>query len=190
MGLGISPVDGGAFISQSEQSKPVSTQDMIAKFNDGSKVIDTEVQAMSKQMLGVKDKTDGPNAQRTDKGDRVAEAYAPKVTEEMSAELSKEQVVDRTRRKKSKWETKMDDLARLEGELGFEQLEGEEKSIFSQFFDNMARIRTLRAKLKQLEHKEDLLEEEKRHQKLEEQNEERRKRLQEMQGEKPVDQAQ
>jgi TolA-binding protein len=78
----------------------------------------------------------------------------------------------------------MDDLARLEGELGFEQLEGEEKSIFSQFFDNMARIRTLRAKLKQLEHKEDLLEEEKRHQKLEEQNEERRKRLQEMQGER------
>ena len=100
MGLGISPVDGGAFISHSEQSKPVSTQDMIAKFNDGSKVIDTEVQSMSKQMLGLKDKTDGPNAQRTDKGDRVAEAYSPKVTEEMSAELSKEQVVDRTRRKR------------------------------------------------------------------------------------------
>lgn len=190
MGFGVSPVDGGAFISQSEQLKPISTQDMIEQFNDGAKVIDTEVQAMSKDMMGVKNKPDAPKAQRTEKGDRVSETYVPMVEEELSAELSKEQVVDRTRRKKSKWETKMDDLARLEGEVGFEQLEGEERSVFSQFFDNMARIRSLRAKLKQLEHKEDLLEEEKRRQKLEEQNEERRRRLQQMQGDKTGDQAQ
>jgi hypothetical protein len=181
MGFGISPVDGGAFISQPEALKPVSTQDMIAQFNDGAKVIDSEIQAMSKDMMGVKNKPEGAKTNTTQKTDVPPGAVIPMVEEELSAELSKEQLVDRTRRKKSKWETKMDDLARLEGEVGFEQLEGEERSIFSQFFDNMARIKTLRAKLKQLEKQEDLLEEEKRRQKLEEQNEERRKRLREMQ---------
>ena len=184
MGFGVSPIDGGALISQAGQLKQVSTEDMIEAFNQGSKVIDNEVQAMNKEMMGLKTPNDAPKAESNQKVEHAA-INIPHPEAELAGELSKEQLVDRAKRRKSKWEAKMDELAGMEGQLGFEQLEGEEKSVFSQFFDNMARIKSLRAKLKQLERQEELLEEEKRRKKLDEQNEERRRRLQQMQNQKP-----
>jgi hypothetical protein len=181
MGIGVSPVDGGGLVGKPNQTTAPSTQQMIAAFTEGAKVIDTEVQAMSKDMMGAKKVLDGGKPLQKEALNSVKSEYVPNVQAELEAELTKEQSVDRLKRKKTKWEAKMDELASLEGEVGFEQLQGEEKSIFSQFFDNMARIRSLRAKLKQLERQEELLEEEKQRKRLEEQNEERRRRLKEMQ---------
>lgn len=180
MSYGVSPIEGGGQINPSQRTAP-STQDMVKAFNEGAKVIDNEVQAMTKDMVGAKKLTQNISVQDQKSLQHVKSEYVPNVEAELSAELNKESAVDRTRRKKSKWESKMDELAGLEGEVGFEKLEGEERSIFSQFFDNMARIRSLRAKLKQLERQEELAEEEKRRKKLEEENAERRRKLKEMQ---------
>ncbi|NDC82595.1 hypothetical protein EB093_02885 [bacterium] len=177
MGFGVAPIDGGQFVNQSNTVQPLNIQSVIQQFNEGAKVIDNEVQALNKEMMGIRNtgpetreptgKLEGPNKN----------VYVPQIEEQIAAELTKENEVTRARRKKSSWETKMDELAQLEGQLGFERLEGEEKEVFSSFFDNMARIRNLRAKLKQLEEKEEQFEEEKRRRNREEVNEERKRQL-------------
>jgi hypothetical protein len=168
MGFGISPVDGGGQIQNSQQSTPINTQEVIAQFNEASKVMDTEVQAFDKRMLGVKS-NDQKSMASDVKQMHVRSDVIPEMAEEaLQGELAKEQLVDRTKRKKTKWEEKMDEMAALEGQLAMDQLQGEEKGIFQEFFDNMARIKSLRAKLKQLEQKEEEIEEEKKRKKREE----------------------
>lgn len=161
MGFGISPVDGGGLVQNTQAAQPLNTESLIAKFNDAARVIDSEVQGLNKQMLGIKDGPKTPVESEVKTQTKSPLVHAPE-QEAMAGELSKESVVEKGKRKKSKWEEKMDEMAALEGQIAMDQLKGEEKGIFQEFFDNMAKIKQLRAKLKQLERQEALIEEEKK----------------------------
>ena len=167
----IGPVGGAP--QNVPQNTPIDTQQAIQLFNESSKVLDTEVQALSKEMMGKKEirQGDQQNFSTTEAGKKPE--YIPQAAEAMIGELAKESDVEKAKRKKSKWEDKMDELASLEGKMDLEQLQGEEKGIFQEFFDNMARIRNLRRKLKQLEEQEAEMERQKKREEQRKRDEEK-----------------
>ncbi len=168
MGFGIAPIDGVGRLQGSQSAQPLDTKSLISQFDDATRVIDNEVQGLNKQMLGIKD---SPKSQiETDVKAQNTKSTTVHVPEQeaLAGELSKETLLEKSKRKKSKWEEKMDEMAALEGQIAMDQLNGEEKSVFQEFFDNMAKIKQLRSKLKQLEKQEELIEEEKKKKRLEE----------------------
>jgi hypothetical protein len=141
-----------SFVAETKENLAESKsfmQDMIK----GEQLMDSEVSLLTSKQLGVDDKS---GSQHTQGAKEAKEGVRSELLAEMAAVMTEEEVErkKKSERKKSKFEEKMDKLGKLEGQIDVEQLDQQEKGIVQEFFDNMARIKNLRHRLKQLNQEE------------------------------------
>ncbi|MBT6120545.1 hypothetical protein HOH45_03660 [bacterium] len=141
-----------SFVAEAKENLAESKsfmQDMIK----GEQLMDSEVSLLTSKQLGVDDKS---GSQHTQGAKEAKEGVRSELLAEMAAVMTEEEVErkKKSERKKSKFEEKMDKLGKLEGQIDVEQLDQQEKGIVQEFFDNMARIKNLRHRLKQLNQEE------------------------------------
>lgn len=149
-----------------------------AVIKEAMETIDTEIMALSgKKELGMKDK-DATLTQLQQKEipqGRTANEVLQHAAQLAAQELLKEKIEEeKDARKNESFEETMESLKHLEGKIDENLVPDEHKGIVRQFFDNMARIKQLRSKLKQLEKEEkkmeELLREEEREEKKKQQD--------------------
>ncbi|MBT5954500.1 hypothetical protein HOG98_07245 [bacterium] len=163
----IAPLQGNQQVSQQAATSQQAVQSFVAEAKEnlaetksfmqdmikGEQLMDSEVSLLTSKQLGVEDKSGSQNAQVAKE---AKEGVRNELLAEMAAVMTEEEVErkKKSERKKSKFEEKMDKLGKLEGQIDVEQLDQQEKGIVQEFFDNMARIKHLRHRLKQLNQEE------------------------------------
>ncbi len=119
--------------------------------------IDSEVSLLNSKDLGVKDQTTTQTIMQQAKAKQAQ--HPDQTVEELAAQIqSQDEIKKKNRRKKAKFEEKMEELAGLKDAIDVEQLNGEEQGIIQEFFKNMSRIKSLKGQLKQIESDERRLE--------------------------------
>ena len=168
----VNPLQSGN-TSGSNAVKADSIQMAINGMNDALAVIDSEIGAKS----DLKKSENFDKSQSSTSANQAQQKEVPptKLPEDIAAFLlSMTDDVKKKKRKKSTLEEKMEELAELEGNIDTANLSPEEKEIIETFYENMARIKTLKGKFKRLQQQrekaEELVEEQ-------QQQEERDKRL-------------
>jgi hypothetical protein len=132
-----------------------SMQDLAAAAKQEAMSVDKEVMFFNKKDLGkLKDIEHG--TEQVKDGKKGAETT--NFIEQLAALLQDDAVDKKRRKKKTKFEEKLEELAGLEGRIDLSQLPEEERHEFEKLFENMSRIKTVKAKLKQLEDQEEVYE--------------------------------
>ena len=123
-------------------------------FSQGAKVMDTELQAVTKDMIGKKSER---AASTTQDAKEVKQAkpttYMPQQAESVASHLAAA-VADVKKKKKSKFDEMMDAMSLLEGTLDLESLSPEQKAEFAELFGNLDRVKKKQSKMKDLEAQE------------------------------------
>lgn len=138
------------------QAPPVSATDFSAiqqVFQEAAKVIDTETQAVTKEMLGKKADTT-TNAQTPKEIAKSNPRSLPQVAESVAAQIDNAVSDVKKKKKKSNFEKMMEELSLLEGSLDLDQLPAEQKAQFEELFGNLDRIKKRQNQLKQLDAQE------------------------------------
>jgi len=156
----------------------------IETMKDAAAVFDTESQAVGKNQLPKYNATQGHghDTTLTSEAGRTKQTYMPNIDAEKFAGLentSKE--IDAIKKKKKKpgaFEEHLEELASLEGTLDDTSLNTEEKGLIAEFFENLNRIKNLRARLKQLKNQQKHMDDQKEQQKKREQEQQKRQQQQ------------
>jgi hypothetical protein len=123
-------------------------------FSQGAKVLDTELQALTKDMVGRKsDRAESTAQDPKEVKQAKPTTYMPQQAESVVAQLASA-VADVKKKKKSKLDDMLAQLALMEGSLDLEQLSPEQKAQFEELFDNLARVKKRQAKMQELEAQE------------------------------------
>ncbi len=129
-----------------------SMQDLLETAKMEAMTVDKEVMHMSKEDLGVKKKVD-QGMEQVKEGKQGADNIA--IIEALAALLQTDEVDKKRKKKKTKFEEKLEELEGLEGLIDKNQLPDEDRQELEKLFDNLARIKQSKAKLKQLEDQEE-----------------------------------
>ena len=151
---------------------------MEAMKNESAMVDEQESAGVAGKLKTQRNESQSDVQSRMQQTQQESKQAMSKINEQEAAKFTSTKQSDEIKKKKDKEkesasEKLMDELAKLEGQVDQSQLNEEEQGIFQQFFDNMARIKNLRAKYKRQKRE---LEEAKRKEKEEKEKEERKRR--------------
>jgi hypothetical protein len=148
------PIGGvGQVPNQLPSVGPTDFKNIQEAFQEGAKVIDTEVQAVTKDM--VSKKTEGTESRQESKAVQQAKTeYIPELAESLASQLLATTDEVKKKKKKGKFEEMMEAMSLLEGTLDLEGLSSDQKAQFEELFDNLGRIKKRQRKMKDLEAQE------------------------------------
>ncbi len=149
------PIGGvGQVPNQTPSVGPTDFKNIQEVFSQGAKVLDTELQAVTKEMLGKKsERAESTSQDPKEVKQAKPTTYMPQQAESVVAQLASA-VADVKKKKKSKFEEMLSQLALMEGTLDLEQLPPEQRAQFEELFDNLARVKKKQNKMKDLEAQE------------------------------------
>lgn len=141
-------------------------KDAAELMKEQAQVIDTELAFMGDK---AKPNKSSQNNGNTNIADPKQQKSAHLTQEAAAATQMTDEVEKKKKKKETLFEEKMAQLSHLEGATDETMLNEEEKGVFQEFFENLARFRTLREKLTRLQKQkkkyEELLEEKKKQEK-------------------------
>jgi hypothetical protein len=152
MGMPISGV--GQVPNQMPSVSPTDFKNIQEAFKEGSKVIDTEVQAFTKDMVGKKTESAESRADTKEVKQQTRAEYLPQLAESISEQMMSATDDVKKKKKKTKFDEMMEAMALLEGTMDLESLSPEQKAQFSELFDNLDRVKKRQRKMKDLEAQE------------------------------------
>ena len=122
-------------------------------FAQGAKVLDTELQAVTKEMIGKKsERTESTATNPKEVNQAKPTPYLPQEAASVAAHLGA--AIADVKKKKSKFDEMMESMSLLEGTLDLETLSPEQKAEFAELFDNLGRVKKKQSKMKDLETQE------------------------------------
>jgi len=149
------PIGGvGQVPNQMPSVNPTDFKNIQEAFKEGAKVIDTEVQAFTKDMVGKKSERTESRADVKEVKQQTRAAYLPQLAESISEQMMSATDDVKKKKKKTKFDEMMEAMSLLEGTLDLEGLSPEQKEQFAELFDNLDRVKKRQRKMKDLEAQE------------------------------------
>lgn len=151
------PIGGvGQVPNQAPTVSPTDIQHLQRTFQEGAKVLDSELQAVSKEMIGKKSEN-ATTARDAKEVQQAKQMPQPKEAEALASQMA-QAATDVKNKKKTKFDEMMEQLQLLEETLDLEQLSPEQKAEFQNLFENLSRVKKRQKKMRELEEEALLLE--------------------------------